>query len=201
MTELHNYIAKSQSDELDGALDAALAKYAAVEPRGGLEGRILANLQAQPSAIDNRSWQRWTFAAAALALVVFALALAWRSTRGRAQIEHEKTATIPRQPQPEPQHTDVSVVAPVATARVMRGHAPVRRRSPVVVASMPKLDQFPSPQPLSDEERALARYAAHFPLEARVIAQAQEEYARESQQLMRISASEIRPSGSDQQER
>ena len=196
----HTHIAKSQSDELDRALDAALAKYAAVEPRAGMEGRILANLHAQPS-VGNHSWWRWTFAAAALALVVFALALAWRSTRGSPQIAHEKTATVPRQPQQEQQHTDVGVVARVATARAVRGHAPVRRRSPVVVASIPKLEQFPSPQPLSDEERALARYAAHFPLEARVIAHAQEEYARESQQLMRISTSEMQPSGSSEQER
>lgn len=121
--------------------------------------------------------------------------------QGSPKIAREKTATIPRQAEPEHQYAGVGMSAPAVATRVVRGHAQVRRRSPVVVASMPKLDQFPSPQPLSDEERALARYAAHFPLEARMIAHAQEEYARESQQLMRISASEIQPSGSDEQER
>ena len=37
----------AERDPLDRDLDAALAKYAAVEPRAGLEDRVLANLRAE----------------------------------------------------------------------------------------------------------------------------------------------------------
>ncbi len=59
--------------------------------------------------------------------------------------------------------------------------------NPVVVQRTPRLNQFPNPQPLTPEEVALARYVAQFPAEATLIAQAQEEYAKESEQKMGIS--------------
>ena len=44
---------------LDDQLEAALAKYAAVEPRTGLEERILANLKSRPSSSTRVAWWRW----------------------------------------------------------------------------------------------------------------------------------------------
>jgi Zn-dependent M16 (insulinase) family peptidase len=45
----------------------------------------------------------------------------------------------------------------------------------VVTASGPKLDRFPSPQPLSDQEKLLASYVADDPHHAVLIARAQAE--------------------------
>jgi hypothetical protein len=42
-----------------------------------------------------------------------------------------------------------------------------------VVASAPRLEQFPSPEPLSEQEEFLARYVEQFPHEAVLVARAQ----------------------------
>jgi hypothetical protein len=44
-----------------------------------------------------------------------------------------------------------------------------------VVAAVPKLDQFPSPRPLSEQEQILATYVAQFHDEAVLIARARKE--------------------------
>jgi len=68
------------------------------------------------------------------------------------------------------------------------------------VAAYPKLDQFPSPQPLTAEQIALAEYAKNFPKEARLVAQAQEEFELEAQKEMN-DVLESRLSASTQRER
>jgi hypothetical protein len=54
---------------------------------------------------------------------------------------------------------------------------------------------------LSAEEIALAQYVENFPKEAGLVAQAQEEFAIETQKVMNDAGSETRPSASNQQER
>ena len=44
-----------KQDEFDRMLDAALAKYAAVEPRTGLEERVLANLRAEQARVPDHA--------------------------------------------------------------------------------------------------------------------------------------------------
>ena len=58
-----------------------------------------------------------------------------------------------------------------------------RARPTVVAAANPKLDQFPSPRPLSEEEQLLVRYVHEFPEEAVLIAKAQAESEKEIEQL------------------
>jgi hypothetical protein len=43
------------------------------------------------------------------------------------------------------------------------------------MAPYPKLDQFPSPQPLSEQEKILANYVARFHDEALLVARARSE--------------------------
>jgi hypothetical protein len=69
------------------------------------------------------------------------------------------------------------------------------------VAAYPKLDQFPSPQPLSEQELALARYVHDFPREATLIALAQAEHEKEIQQEMEDASSQTNNHDSEQQER
>ena len=59
----HDEIWKERED-LNRALDSALARYRAVEPREGLEERILANVRAADTRSMQRTWWHWGFTAA-----------------------------------------------------------------------------------------------------------------------------------------
>ena len=69
------------------------------------------------------------------------------------------------------------------------------------MAAEARLDRFPSPQPLSEQELALARYVSEFPQEATLVARTQAEFENEIQQKMKDARSETEDNGSDQQER
>jgi hypothetical protein len=183
---------------LDHELDAALTKYAAVEPRAGLEERVLANLRAEQSGVPVRAWWRWSVAVAVLIVVV---ALSWRWERP----SHPVVAVRPANPTQASQQRKQFVSNGVRSGVRRRTSNPARKKirsaSPVVVAAGPKLDQFPSPQPLTEQELALARYVRDFPQEAALIARAQEEYEKGVEQKMRDAGSQLNNSESEQQER
>jgi len=192
-----------EADELDRALDAALAKYAAVEPRAGLEDRVLANLRAERAQVPDRAWWRWSAGVALAAVIVVAVTLAFRSGRpARPVMANHPSPATPTSKEPAAQ-----LASNVAgnTARPQESRPVPRivhhRRAVIVATAEPRLDQFPSPQPLSEQELALARYVNEFPQEATLIAQAQEEYEKEIQQMMKDERFEIEGHGSDQQER
>jgi hypothetical protein len=193
---------QDQPGKLDRMLDATLAKYAAVEPRAGLEERILSHLRAEPLRSPRHGWLQWELAGAVAVIAVVAI-LAWSTSRVTHRvIANHPPATIPRpatqETKPAPHATDE--VADVKRASVPK---PVARRAPTstAVALYPKLDQFPSPQPLTAEEIVLAQYVKNFPQEAQLVAQAQEEFALETQKVMNDVGSETRLAGSTQQER
>jgi hypothetical protein len=186
-------------DELDRALDSALAKYAGAEPRAGLEERVLANIRAERARVPDRAWWRWS-AAALAAVVVVAAALALRSG-GPTQPVVAKHTPVTTRSRREPERLiangEANLVRPLA-------HPPIPKtlarpyQSKVMATAAPKLDQFPSPRPLSEEELALARYVRDFPEEARLMAKAQ---AEEEVERSKETNAETGPAGSDQQER
>jgi hypothetical protein len=187
--------------ELDRMLDATLAKYAAVEPRAGLEERILSHLCAEPLRPTRHRWLEWGLAGA-VALIAVVAVLAWIPGRiPHFPIASHPPATFQRpatqETKPAPHATDE-----VAAAKHASVPKRVARRAPAstAVAPYPKLDQFPSPQPLTAEEIALAEYAKNFPKEARLVAQAQEEFELEAQKEMN-DVLETRLSASTQHER
>jgi hypothetical protein len=172
---------QSEGDPLDRALDAALAKYASVEPRTGLEQRILAQLQAESARIPNRSWWQWSTVGLVAAVILFALALAWRSNKP-AKVEVQRPSVPVER---VPSATRVAANSEVHAAAAIRGRHNATRhqiRQATVVADGPKLDQFPSPEPLTPEELALVRYVRHFPQDAVIVASAQEEFEKEVEQ-------------------
>ena len=169
----------SNGSGLDHELDTALAKYAAaVEPRDGLETRILANLQAAREREARRPSWLWVRAAVAVVAIVV-MWMVWRPvTPLYIEIAHDPTGA--REEQPGEAASDASSVvtpdrAPQPKYR-SRIHRSKKRNSlgPAgVVAVQPKLDQFPSPRPLSEQERMLADYVAQFPADAALVARAQ----------------------------
>jgi len=183
-------------EQLDHELDAALAKYSAVEPRPGLEGRILANLRAEQARVPGRAWWRWS-AVVVAAVIIIAVVAALRPER-----RHEDN----RARQATPTQNPTQLVAnreDHGTAQAVRvpPRATMKHSIHPAAPVPPRLDQFPTPQPLSEQELALARYVNEFPQDATLIARAQEEYEQEIQQKMKDERSETDAPGSEQPER
>jgi len=193
MAETHKYLENKKQDELDSMLDAELAKYAAVEPRAGLEERILANLQTERTPVPTRAWWQWSVAGALAAVVVVGLALAWKSGKPPHPIvaSHSSTALhLAKQPKPDVATDGANPDRgnqPRPPERVAMRRAAVHRRQSKIVADNPKLDQFPSPQPLSEQEKALESYVTNYPEHAALIARARaEELRRDAAEEMDI---------------
>lgn len=186
MTEMHKHLGHAKHDELDSMLDAALAKYAAAEPRSGLEDRVLANLRAERARVPDRAWWRWSVSGALAAVIVVAV-LAWRSSKtSHPVVENRPSATTQSTPtsaqvssNPEKQiRKDPDRSPRFVAARRASMH---RSQPKVVIAGNPKLDQFPSPQPLSEQEKILASYVEKYPEQAVLLARARTEALRQDQ--------------------
>jgi hypothetical protein len=159
-------------------LDAVFKRYGEAEPRPGLEGRVLANLRA---AADGRRGRRvwWPAVAAGAALLVAAGAIFW----GRHPDNARKDVTANRGPaviQVHPSKPNI-VAGRVTVPTAHERRKPAHRKAPSQLreAAEPKLDQFPSPRPLSKQEEMLARYVRERPQEARLVAQAQAELMKQ----------------------
>jgi hypothetical protein len=196
-------MATEKQDELDRILDAALAKYATAEPREGLEGRVLATLRAERARLPNRTSWRWSAMAALAAVIVVALALASRSDKKLRPVVTTHPSSAKPAPKEVPQIFSSGRLKEVRPQkRSARRGTSVRRSQPEIVIaanpgspkrSSPKLDQFPSAQPLSEQEKILANYVAQYPEHAALIAQARTEALR------RNEAEEMRDAEGDEQ--
>ena len=187
-----------EKDRLDQWVETALPQYGRAEPRVGLENRVLANLAAQrASASAVRQWW-WIFGTAAVTAAVAIVLWFGSSTKNPRKSAANFTTNVAS--------TAQTKAAATAQSTVRQKHlgAPVRRTSQrtntVEPAQSPKLSQFPSPQPLSEQERLLARYVRDFPQEAAMLAQAQTR-AEAERQLEELAADETLQINSDQQER
>lgn len=129
-----------ERDELDGVLDSALASYAAEDPRPGLETRVLARVR-------RRRFGRAVWAAA---IPVAAGLCFWAVTLRSGLDEAIRPPAVP-----------APVIARAPAPPVLVKRAPPRRRPP-----LPKREQFPSPSPLTEEERILAGFVRRSPEEA-----------------------------------
>jgi hypothetical protein len=179
--------ARVSDHDLDRLLDAALTKYSSVEPRAGLEDRVLANLHVEQTRVPARTWWRWGLAALA-AIVVVAIALAFRSEK------HLKPHVVQQAPAPgrAPYSPETQIARREATAdsiRPVRPRTSGRRVAAVRATPVPKLDQFPSPQPLSEEEKILAGYIEQDPQHAALLAEARmDSLRRDAEERRRIES-------------
>ena len=175
-------MANQKQNELDRILDAALAKYAAVEPREGLEQRVLANLRAEPP-IPGRAWWRWGVMAAVATVFLLTLALTWRSDKQLHPVMANRPVVTAQPPKERTiqtvsnaQSSGIRPVRPNAGRKVAVPPSPT-----LAIARPPKLDQFPSPQPLSEQEKILQSYVAENPEQAVLLARARTEALRQDQ--------------------
>lgn len=172
-----------ERDETDLLLDAALRSYADPELKDGLASRVLSSPQAARPAWDLRrparriGWWVWSFPALAGACVlILLLGRNWPDERPASRpIEARHFAPV--EPPTAP-HAGVQVAVehprhPVYRMKVRSGGAPGVR------ASLPKRDVFPTPTPLSPEERVLVEVATRTPApRLKAVVEAQEALSR-----------------------
>jgi hypothetical protein len=192
-----------ETNKLDRELDTALAKFATVEPRTGLEERVLANLRAEQKPAAEHSWGRWPVLGATAAVVmVVAVSLLWQPGEPTPDITTHLPATTVQGDKQTGMHIAAKDMStpdhPAAPTAIKRPRRPGVRHPQALVASGPRLDQFPSPRPLSEEEKLLVRYVQDFPHEAVIIAKEQAEL---EQEMERLDGGQPPRTNSDQQER
>jgi len=169
------------ADGLDREIDAALLRYAAVEPRAGLEERVLANLDAERGRAEFSPWRWSPVVGVAVAAVVLVAIVSFSALPPKGK-------SIAHNPSNVTQDAHQSEI-PVATNRarashrsarsvLMRKHAERTGVARIAVLSGPRLEQFPSPLPLSEQEQILARYVAQFRNQAVLVARARKEELR-----------------------
>ena len=140
-----------QRDRLDELLDEALTSYEKTAAREGLEKRILARIREQPAKSTRLTGRLVMSACAAVAVCV----LLWWGAGIRTANKEEGVAVVPTQPLQKLQ----SELLPRRELTVAF-RRPRRRREVMKQLQEPKLAQFPTPSPLTAEERALLRLAA-----------------------------------------
>lgn len=168
----------SDRDNIDRLLDSALATYA--EPSSGLEERVLNALgveqlaaPAKPkhTAFPLRRWVPWTVGLAAAGSLLLVLSVHYYESRPGTQARN----TVPTQPQRAiaPPVNIASEPTHVAVVRTPKSRAP--HLATVTPAALPKLDVFPTPQPLTPQEQALVVFVAQAPEAGRkAVAEAQQ---------------------------
>jgi hypothetical protein len=186
-----------RDDKCDRELNAALAKYAAVEPRHGLEERILANLRARRERRVTPNWRGRSFGLAGAALAILAASALWHGATTATRVTQRSAITSQQ---------EVASSAGTAAASAKREDnlksqmpkskeqkrtqtfAEVEQRP---VNDAPKLEQFPAPQPLSEQEELLVRFVQEDPRDAALVAEARtEQLAREEEAIQALSGKE-----------
>lgn len=171
---------KPVDDRFDRELDAVLAKYTAVEPRAGLEDRILANLRAEREHV--RGWLWPGVAAFAAVIIVVALSLVWNSgPRPNREARHASPAVQDNahNATQAASKSGSNHLRPTQAAAIKKTTTHTAPRSLAVAAAAPHMEQFPSPQPLSEQEQILASYVSTFQDDATLVARARMESLRQ----------------------
>ena len=156
---------KDKQMQIDDMLDSLLANYSLAEPRPGLETRILANLR---DAEENKSpagwWNfKWLWAGMVTAAIIVAAVL----ISGRHQIApptHMIARTKQPAPRPETQPNAPAVRNETVRIRPRKSLAPTRPQN-AALALNERPAVFPTPTPLSEQEKLLLSYLAGTPRE------------------------------------
>jgi len=178
---------------LDQLLDSALAQYSKVDPRAGLESRTNANLQSERDRIAaTRRWW-WALTLAATTAVIILTVWIESNTGFRGKVPVAMKAT-PEQPADTKKATiDMQAQPHVSQGTCEINSRPENKRRSVHKVETPRLDRFPSPRPLSEQERLLLGYVNQTPREEVVLAVAK----TKSTEDLHVKALEIPPLGGD----
>jgi hypothetical protein len=150
-------------DAFDHALDETLANYAKAEPRQGLENRIMARIKAEQEHVRVGLWWGWPAGAFVVLSIILAIFIPLKSSRPK----HDVAAALAKPGFVMSEPRSRTALPSIKTESFTQTGPRQRRRT---APRLPKLEQFPSPEPLSEQEKVLADYVARFRDEAVVIA-------------------------------
>jgi hypothetical protein len=188
---------------VDELLDSALAHQRAAEPRPDLEGRILERVRAASEHSSGRRKARklWAAAAVSAAVVVMFVAIhvANRSHSPALQTSQASNAA-PAPPATEALTANAETTPRTGTARTVAEPRRIERR---VRKSSQRIEtprwpsQFPTPAPLTEEQKALVQYVRETPPEvlAEPILNAEPTVKHVEIKPLEIPPLEIRPLG------
>jgi len=153
-------------------LDVALARYGQVEPRAGLESDILARVrrESEPALKPWTSWWPVMIGTAAVAVLMLAAIVLHPQSRKQPEMAHTPNKLMIGGERP----LASSTIRPSQTAP--GSHVPSHPRPKqdgAPARTPPKRKQFPTPQPLSNQEQILASYVTEHPDRAILVARAQ----------------------------
>jgi hypothetical protein len=179
---------KESEQFVDELLDASLRQFPSDEPRAGLEGRILASARTREGAARRRGVWTWVWAlgaaAATLAVVVLTMDTFRRPARRAPSVPAPREVIASRAEAPK---VAAAALPRVAARRTIR--APIR---PAVV-QLPRSDQFPTPVPLTEQEKLLLAFVEAIP-KSQVLAETADQGTEEIQILpLTVAAIEIKP--------
>jgi hypothetical protein len=152
--ELGRELGRDFDRQFDRMIDAALPGYSRAEPSPGLEERVLTRARAEQPRRRQRSWPwlLWIPAPACLLLFLFLTGLHRPARKGA-------DAASLRVPPPRASGPELAATrpSPVPQPRGARSQPRIdlRTASSASESSLPKQAIFPSPSPLTAEERAL----------------------------------------------
>ena len=153
-------------------LDRALVEYGNMEPRPGLEARVLANLSAERERITVR--QRWFWALTLAATAAVIILAVWMESNTGLRTKPPTSLTTASEQQAERKQRPVETTKPDVLQQSRKSASPRVDRNRTVhsfeTAAAPKLDRFPSSQPLSEQERLLLAYLNQTPKEEVMLA-------------------------------
>jgi hypothetical protein len=152
-------------DELDRILDSALTTYADPGADSGLDSRILGRIALQAAPTPRRRWLPWAIALPVAGSLLF-FAMLFRPGANHTPSSSTQQAQVTPQPPAAPAQA-AHQQAPRA-ASIGRAAAPLHKSHPrrIAVAArltrLPKLDVFPTPQPITPQVQNLAQSVARM---------------------------------------
>ena len=177
----------------DLLIRSSLDTYADPGPDSQLAQRVLARIAAESVRVRTRRTIRWAIALPVAACLIVALVLlASKPPHKPADNSGRARVTLPKS-------TETGRIGPTENAHAVTARRndvpPVVRRSShaavaVTTARLPKLDVFPTPQPLTPAEREFVAYIAHASLAER---RSLVETRQQMDAPLRIEALEIKP--------
>ena len=145
--------------ELDQLIDAALPGYAEADPRPGFEQRILANALAERrSALG--PFVAWALTVSAIGCLLLFMILRHNPMPSHREVQH------PTDSANTPDTSLPPAVAPDLPPHIVISRPSQERAKPAAAEALPKQDVFPTPSPLTAEERtvvALSQIPAQLP--------------------------------------